>query len=52
MQFQAEVSKTLGQDLQERFGVLTLFEPHDDVVNIPGQAHITMPISLTPLASP
>jgi hypothetical protein len=52
MQLPAKVSNTLGQGLQEPLGVLTLFEPYDDVVNIPGQANIPLTISLTPLVSP
>src|SRR5262245_46459643 len=50
--FQSEVGKALPQCLQELLSFLTLFEPHDDVIDIPDEANIAQALPLTPSVRP
>ena len=52
VQVQTEGSQPRLQLLKELLGILTLFEPDDDVVNVADQAHVALAVPLTPLVSP
>jgi hypothetical protein len=52
VQFQAKLGTALPQCLQELLGFLTLFESHDDVIDIPDETHIPQTLPLTPSVRP
>src|SRR5262249_55025141 len=52
VQCQAKLGKALPQYLQELLGFLTLFEAHDDVINVPDETDLPQALPLAPSMSP
>ena len=52
MQFQAELSKSPPEFLKAAFGIVTMLEPHDEIICVPDDDYLALCVVFSPVLSP